>query len=48
MQSHNFPIHTSPFLFLFLSFLSFPFLFFPLYTSAEHTMNETGRLCSEP
>jgi hypothetical protein len=43
MQSHNFPIHTSPF----LSF-SFSFLSFPLYTSAEHTMNETGRLCSEP
>jgi hypothetical protein len=47
MQSHNFPIHTSPFLFLSFS-SSFSFLFFPLYTSAEHTMNETGRLCSEP
>ena len=32
----------------FFWFLSFSFLFFPLYTSAEHTMNETGRLCSEP
>jgi hypothetical protein len=46
MQSHDFPLHISPFPSL---FLSFPFLFFffpfpsPLYTSAEHTMNESGR-----